>query len=150
RLATFFFSSLYVVLQVISKGGAERRILGGIKSRALKRFAGQAEFSRLNVKNRVFHRKQVALMFKMFPLQSAQRSVVIQNIETTAKGGRNKIISLLLNREVRDSNCRHPPLEENPFSPAIECKEQAELSAHEQQIRIGGVLGQSQHWTVRG
>ena len=146
---TLFLAGLDGLLQIVSKRGAEGRIVRGVEGRALEALAAEAVLPRGNVELRFTHRKEDLRLGERVRFQAAQRRVIIQDVEAAPERAGDQVIDLALDRQVAHGDGRQPALEPEPPVAAVEGAVQAELRAGEKQVRIDVVLRDGQHRAVR-
>src|SRR5262245_41199591 len=82
----------------------------------------------------------MALRSQGLRLDRPQRCVIIKNIDSPTEGSGDQVVLPPLYRQIADVDGRKPPLELDPFLPAIDGEKETELRPHKQQIRIDVVF----------
>src|SRR5205807_10506761 len=118
---------LQVGCEVVSKGCAERWVLGRVLRFALDTVAAPSDRLRLDVHQRILDRKSQTVLLEHFRLEQAQRGVVIQNVNTAPEGADYQIVLAFLNVDVAHGDGWQSALELNPFLTAVYGKENAKL-----------------------
>src|SRR5262249_6698800 len=143
-----FLPRLDRFFQIVSKGGAERRVICRVESTSLKSFSAQAVLPGLDVELRVSDRKENTLFRERFGTQPSRGSVVIQDGDASTERADSQVICLFLNRQITDGDGRHASFETHPFLSSVTSKEQSELRADEEQLGVNVILSDGQHRAV--
>src|SRR6185369_1698599 len=135
-LLAFLFLRLDALFQIPRHSRAERRIVSSKEALALETLAAAAEWLRLDVHQRVLHRKHGGFLSQHFGLDRTQRCVVIENVNATTKCPDDEIVFSFLDIQVADGDRRHPTLKLNPLLAAVNGEEQTKLRTCKKQVGV--------------
>src|SRR5262249_19805943 len=105
-LLTFFFLRLDGFFQIPRDRCAVRWIVGSEEALALETLAAAAEWLRLDVHQRILHRKHGGFLSQHFGLDRAERCVVVENVNATTECSDDEIVFSLLNIQIADGDRR--------------------------------------------
>ena len=146
---TLLLPCLDGVLQVISEGRAEGRIVRGVEGLTQESLAAETILPRLDVEQSILHRQESRVTPKEVRRQAAQRRVVVEHIDAPPEGADYQIALPLLDRQVANGDGRQAALETVPFLAPVDCEIEAEFGTDEQQARVHVVFRDGQYWSVR-
>src|SRR4051812_13494363 len=127
------------LLQVEGDRGAKRRIGRDIRSGADVVLGAETRIR--HVREGGLDGKERAFLCYQFGGGDAERTVVVENVDTAPERANHEIVHLALNGEVADLNGRETDIELDPFLAPDLGEVEAELRADEQQVPVDVIFG---------